>query len=1093
MDANGTKFHLLLGRADWERCTDEDGRGLGDPLSPPADRDLPNAVYDERTQSLTLRPRLFLFTAAKNDRKPDLKDRRGAGRDRFGNWYWISADKREVLVESEGTRNISHFWSPGDDAVCARQAESGAFHTPETEQTQAATLRTEFSGLAVTEDHYLVVGALKPAGLLIFDLHAGGPPRQMFWPESIGFAPLDMSPRPGGGVWILDRDPDDSTKPVRYWALDRNFNVERRDQEQATLPEGQAEDFLTLCDDGVTRARRRARRTFPRGVTLDAASPIAALEAISIEAAPDGTALILDRNKGQLFSRIYHYDFARQIGEPIPLTAPGVTVGQTEDFNLIAHDFAFASAPQPQTLEDGDVLLGQLLVADEIGNQAFAFDLKRRSEQLILDLRTEFAPMRLFGGRGLVVAGTRGYYDSMDRWTPLIAQRRPRYEESAVVLTPRPRPDSQPAFDSQVPDCVWHKVTLDACIPPTAGVEVWSRAADDEIDLELAEWRREPNPYLRGDGSEIPYAGSRPTPDSRREGRGVWELGLQRARGRFLQLRLRLSGDGRTTPRIRALRAYYPRFSYLENYLPAVYRDDAESASFLDRFLANLEGLYTAIEDRIAAAQILFDWRSAPPDALDWLGTWLGLVFDPTWQPDRKRLLIKHAMTLFQFRGTIPGLQMALRLALDDCADDAIFTDPFGSERPHGIRIIERFRTRRTPGVALGDATGGEGLIALPPGGRWLPERTAADLHQRYADFLESLYPRVRPLKAAITFSIKSPDRRLAPSRLAADAAAFKPIVTTEDGGLWPDFLERRYATIAALNEAYALKPAEQYSSFDQIAPPTALPPLSRSLADWNDFIAEKTAVWRRFAQSVLGFTPTVVNDEWRLWQRFLAGRYPDVADLSQAWEQRFEQFEDAPLAAGPQPNEVERSDRDEFNALSGFTATATRRRWQDFLARRYGGVKALNDRYGSNWPDFRSVALPDELPENAAMLKDWFQFEAVVGAMRDAAHRFTVLLPFPPSLRVDRDQQRQRAEIAVRAINLEKPAHTVFDVKYYWALFRVGAVRLGVDTVIDLGSRAPELLPPLTLGQSFLSESYLAPGHPENVADRMILGRDAI
>lgn len=178
---------------------------------------------------------------------------------------------------------------------------------------------------------------------------------------------------------------------------------------------------------------------------------------------------------------------------------------------------------------------------------------------------------------------------------------------------------------------------------------------------------------------------------------------------------------------------------------------------------------------------------------------------------------------------------------------------------------------------------------------------------------------------------------------------------------------------------------------------------------------------------------------------------------------------------------------------MSDFTAAATRRRWQDFLARRYGGVQALNDRHGSNWPDFRSVTLPDDLPENAAALKDWFQFEAVVGAMRDAAHRFTVLLPFPPSLRLDRDKQRQRAEIAVRAINLEKPAHTVFDVKFYWALFRVGAVRLGMDTVIDQGSRAPELLPPMTLGQSFLSESYLASGHPENVAGRMILGRDAI
>src|SRR5205814_8561541 len=112
--------------------------------------------------------------------------------------------------------------------------------------------------------------------------------------------------------------------------------------------------------------------------------------------------------------------------------------------------------------------------------------------------------------------------------------------------------------------------------------------------------------YLRGDSSELLFQ-----ENVGGEGNGTWELLFHAAIGRYLQLKIQLIGNGRSTPRLRAMRIYYPRFSYLEHYLPAVYREDSQSASFLDRFLANLEGLYTTLEDKIAAVQMLFDPRSA--------------------------------------------------------------------------------------------------------------------------------------------------------------------------------------------------------------------------------------------------------------------------------------------------------------------------------------------------------------------------------------------------------------------------------------------------------------------------------------------------
>lgn len=967
MDANGTRFHLLFGYDDWARCA-----VAGESLavwwdgSPPRAESVGLAWSDARAE-LTLRPRLFKHIAAPADAAPSPAARRGAGRDRYGNWYWIDETREKLLVLSSGSGVTSEFWPAAATAPCP-PPRFGSFK-PAAEPVPSAP--RILSGLAVTEDHYLVVGTLAPAGLLIFDLHAGGAPRELRWPREAPFAPFDMAPRPGGGVWILDQ------LNRRYWALDRNFNVVADVRDEELPAAAHAEDFQS-CGGGATR--RTPSQIFPRGITLELASPLALHRPIALEALPDGTVLILDEATAPTrFSLIYRFAFARQLGAPVSTAVmqPRIEAEQAADFTLRGFDLAFVPAHE----ETGARVPDRLYVAAAEGNQAFAFDLCLRGEQLVLQPVAEFLPMRLFGGKGLVTAGTGAWYDFADRWVPLIRQRRPRYEAEAVLLTP--------LLDGQEPDCVWHRLLLDACVPPETSVTVRSRAANDEIDLELAAWQPEPNFYRRGDGAELPFM-PRQSP-----GAATWELLFQQARGRYLQLELTLAGNERATPRVQALRAYYPRFSYLNNYLPGVYREDELSASFLDRFLANLEGFYTALEDKIAAVQMLLDVRSAPAEALDWLAGWFGVALDPSWDEAKRRLFISHAPAFFQARGTRRGLQMALRLALEPCADETIFEPAsYAPRRPERIRIVEKFLTRRTPGVVFGDPTDLQGLrLVTPTAARWEPSQGRDELRRRYTIFRNPAGGANQPLGE---FPLTAP----------AD-------------------------------------PAE-------------------------------AAAWQQFARATLGFVPSsFAAAERRRWQTFRGG-------------------DDAPLPTDWPATATARSEWERFSTNDGAGAVPLeRQRWQDFLARRYRRSAALNEQYRTNWPSFAVVPLPETLPADGAPLQDWFHFEGVVLAMHDTAHLFTVLLPTAPGL--DHAAYQRQLDLAQRIVELEKPAQTRFDVKFYWALFRLGEARLGSDTLVDRGSRAPELLPPLVLGAGYAGESYLGPTAVETATDRHVLNRDEL
>ena len=936
MDANGTKFHLLLGRDDFGQCTVDTPSGkkrLNAFWDPQPSAPGAGLIWNEERGELTLESRLFKFIAAPDDTKPLIENRRGAAQDRYGNWYWIDETTQKIRVRSIGSGQVTDFW-PLEQTIPTRS--SARDFEPLAESQSNTPLK--FAGLAITTDHYLVVGVTNPAGLLIFDLHTGGEPQQLLWPKSIPFTPFDMAPRPGGGVYILDSD------EKSYWALDRHFNpIGPEEDGETVLAEARNEDFQPMDESEV---RSSKKRVFPKSFSL-VQSPIALIKPIAIEALPDGTVLILDHDPSVRFSKIYRYRLDQLLDDQISTEAilNKIEESSKDDFSLRAYDIAFVPK-QEEAAQD------RLYVVAADGNQSYAFRVCLRDEKIELQAIGEFLPMRLFGGKALVGTPTGAYYDFAEDWIPLVQQRRPRYVAEATFETPLETALARPYFDGGEPDCVWHRIMLDAHIPPDTKIEIWSRASNEAIELPLLPWQREPAPYLRGDGSELPFLRASISTacglQNQKIGAGTWELLFQRERGRFLQLRIRLSGDERSTPRLRALRAYYPRFSYLSNYLPGVYREDQQSASFLDRFLSNVEGMFTSLEDKIAATQVLFDVRSAPRDVLDWLGGWFGVALDPSWDEARRRMFITHAMDFFQYRGTIRGLTMALHLALDKCADESIFIQNGEGKRPEEIRIVERYRTRTLPGVIFGDTSQATGLRAVNVEPSWRPEQGRANLLERYITAL-------------------GPD---------ATAPTQYPLVPPAD--------------------------------------------------------AAETEIWIQFSLTTLGFVPSSAS-------------------------------------------------------------SVTLGLWRDFLARRYRRINAYNTIYGTSWTSFESIPFPNQLPLDGAPLADWFQFESVVLRMQRAAHRFTVLLPVPLSIAFNPEEHQRRLELSRRIVELEKPAHTVFDVKFYWAMFRVGEARLQLDTVIDQGSRAPQLLPELVLGQGFLGESYLAPPVPENARDRMILGRDQL
>jgi phage tail-like protein len=258
-------------------------------------------------------------------------------------------------------------------------------------------------------------------------------------------------------------------------------------------------------------------------------------------------------------------------------------------------------------------------------------------------------------------------------------------------------------IDSGIPRCRWHRVRIDADMPPGTSLSV-AVATSETSD-----------PPDQGNSTLDPvwkdFQPGKPHPtDWSSSPQGSLDFLIDQPAGRYLFLRLRLTGDKKSTPVVRRIRLDFPRATSLD-FLPPVYREQPEAEDFTERFLSLFDASIADLDRAIERAPALLDADGVPDELLPWLGSFLDVVFDTAWEPQRRRSILKAVPELYRRRGTVAGLKKAINLLFDvDAAIQELSTERnWGglsyNSRLGAVRLFGKSRARfRLGGSKLGGA-----------------------------------------------------------------------------------------------------------------------------------------------------------------------------------------------------------------------------------------------------------------------------------------------------------------------------------------------------------------------------------------------------
>lgn len=101
----------------------------------------------------------------------------------------------------------------------------------------------------------------------------------------------------------------------------------------------------------------------------------------------------------------------------------------------------------------------------------------------------------------------------------------------------------------------------------------------------------------------------------------------------------------------------------LLHYLPQVFQKaDRDGGHFLREFLWIFDHLFADVQRHIDRLHSYFDPYETPDDFLPWLAGWVALAIDQAWPEAKKRRLIRQAIDIYGYRGTVRGLKMFLTI-----------------------------------------------------------------------------------------------------------------------------------------------------------------------------------------------------------------------------------------------------------------------------------------------------------------------------------------------------------------------------------------------------------------------------------------------
>ncbi|WP_086860723.1 phage tail protein [Streptomyces milbemycinicus] len=251
-------------------------------------------------------------------------------------------------------------------------------------------------------------------------------------------------------------------------------------------------------------------------------------------------------------------------------------------------------------------------------------------------------------------------------------------------------------IDSGISRCRWHRVRVDADVP--AGTAV-------AVDIVVSE---------DGRYEESDWQLSAP---------GATDFLVDQPPGRFLRLRLRLSGDGGATPVVRRIRLDFPRATSAD-LLPPAFRQDPAADDFTERFLSLFDATLAQLDRVIERYPALLDPAGVPDRVLPWLAGLLGLSYEAGWDAPTRRALLAAAPELYRRRGTPWALREAVRIVfgaapvIDELAADRRWAqlrkagqgqgpepEPRRGQGLGAVRLFGRSASRfRIGGSALGAA-----------------------------------------------------------------------------------------------------------------------------------------------------------------------------------------------------------------------------------------------------------------------------------------------------------------------------------------------------------------------------------------------------